>query len=741
MARGLLQSLVALSILRPGLVLVGWAVVVSFSFFGLLRLEIDTTIGSSLVADDRAWQEYEASLATFGGDEFVSVVLEGDSPYQHSVLEAVLSLTTELANIRGVRRVDSIASVPLINASSSGELLLDPPLSGELLRSESGIERLKAAIAQDWLVDGNLVSEDGRAFALNVILDGDVRGDRLFVVGAIRRSVSEYGGLSSGVPVFRDAVSRWTRAELRLFVPITAGLILVVLSVALGSLRSSAVSICVGLVGCAVGLGLMGWLGATLTVTTMLLPSTFVALGCAYSMHIITSVDSRAGRVDVERIRLAVGIVVLSGFTTALGFGAMASIRVQIVRDLALYGALGVLAVAFSTASLAPAMVSRWSLGSGERQLVVWIREFGTRRLVGFVSHRWRSIIVCSGLVTLAVAAGIGRLDVSSDVIRWFPHGSDVRDSYEEIKRAFSGITPVNVVVHAPQGRLVSEPEIVQAISGLTTHLESLPSVGRAVSVADPLRKMNEVFGGASRLPDSVRLNEQYLLLLEGFPQLSDFIYADRTSANVKVRVDNNGSKEILEVADAVNDWWGLNGIAGSRVVSTGIMHEFGRSQDQIAIGQSRGLALAGAVIFLVLLLVLRSVRKALIVLVPNVIPIALMFGSMGLVGVPLDAATACLGGLALGIAVDDSLHVAVVYDRLDASGWAERLQGCLRKVLPALCLTTVVVSVGFATLAASSYTLVRNFGAIVSGMVLLCLAADVVLLPALLRFWEPRER
>jgi len=107
----------------------------------------------------------------------------------------------------------------------------------------------------------------------------------------------------------------------------------------------------------------------------------------------------------------------------------------------------------------------------------------------------------------------------------------------------------------------------------------------------------------------------------------------------------------------------------------------------------------------------------------------------MGLAGVALDAATVCLGSLALGIAVDDTIHVVTAYRDGIALGCKpiEALDRCFERVLPALALTTVIIATGFGVLALSEFTLIRNLGLMTSGLVALCLLADVTLLPALL--------
>jgi len=137
------------------------------------------------------------------------------------------------------------------------------------------------------------------------------------------------------------------------------------------------------------------------------------------------------------------------------------------------------------------------------------------------------------------------------------------------------------------------------------------------------------------------------------------------------------------------------------------------------------------------------SLSLALTGLVPNVVPVAVGFGVMGWLGVPLDAGTALLGALVLGIAVDDTVHVLAGFQRRRGLGRskAEAVEGSLREVLPPVVATTVAVGGGFAILGVSVFLPIRHLGFLTAGILVLCLLADLFLLPALLGRRGRRER
>jgi predicted RND superfamily exporter protein len=295
----------------------------------------------------------------------------------------------------------------------------------------------------------------------------------------------------------------------------------------------------------------------------------------------------------------------------------------------------------------------------------------------------------------------------------------------------------MNVIIEAPGGRSVLEPRTLAAIDGLSAYLESLPEVGKSLSLADPLRQLHGGFldDPAQPLPGSLPLAEQYLLLLESLDQLEDLVRFDRSAANILIRADDNGSANLVGIRTAAEQWWQQHGPPDHRLTTTGIMYEFARAEDEIAYGQLRGLAVALGVISAVLLLIFRSPRLALLALAPNALPLTLIFGTLGVLGLPLDAGTALIGCLALGVAVDDTIHIVAGFHARTRGGLEARaaLDQTFSEVLPAIASTTCMIALSFGVFAFSEFTITRNLGLLTSGIMVLCFVADTTLLPALL--------
>lgn len=735
--RGRSARFVRVSVARPRTVLSVWFALAAAAALGLARLEFATAPSSFLDRLSPEWSFYQDSLDRFGGDEVVVLAWDAAEPWDPVALADVIALTRELEALPGVRRVDSLATVPVVRGRPDGALDLSPAL-GEAPKTAAEVAAVRAAVAGDRLAPDSLVSDDGRSFALNVLLEAGAQQEQAELVAAAYRAAATRGGFVSGVPVYEDRVGRSTQGEILTFVPVTLALMGLLLWVAFRSWIAIAIPALTSGLGAWLILGLMGAAGEPITLTAMILPSVLLALGCAYVMHVLVAARGiRESEALVRAIAEVTPAILLSGLTTAVGFFAITTIRIDAIRALGGYGGVGVLVVLAASLTLAPALLSLFPLSARGAPLDRAIRDrLAPALLAGLVRHRaavmlgWAALLLASGF-------GIARLEVETDAVRWWPPGSEMRNHYDAIRDRLAGISPMNVVVESHEGRRVIEPDVLPRIDALAAHLATLPDVGKVLSIADPLRQLHGGFidDPSQPLPEGEDLVAQYLLLLESVAQVQDAVSFDRSAANVLLRLDDNGSRRLLDVAHEAESWWQRHGAEGFDARVTGIMYEFARSEETIAWGQIRGLSLAIAAIGAILLLVFRSLPIAGIALIPNLASLGVIYGLMGLLGVPLDAGTVCMGTLALGIAVDDTIHVVDRYRRERARGAAApaALAETYHHVLPALVYTSVAIALGFLALAFSEFLLTRNLGLVTAVVVAICLVADTTLLPAVL--------
>ena len=687
-------------------------------------MSVETTTASVLDQSSDQWGYYSQAQLDFGGDEVVVVAFEMGPAVTAGFAAELDSFTRNVEATEGVRRVDSLVSVPAIR-HRDGIAVLEPPLSDWHALVGSGPDQL-CEFAAGSLMRGLLLSPDCHFMAINVVLAQGAERHYDAILSATARIDDQYQPMVTGVPTFRSSADRYTRSELIRLLPVVLVCIGLLAWVVLRSVTGALAALLPGALATLVVFGVMGLAGTPVTITTVILPTVFLALGCAYSMHFLTQRRSAGEETDARMLAVATPVA-LSGLTTSLGFVGVSLVDIEAVRGIGGYGALGVLIAVSAALTLVPpiarAPLPRQGREASIERCAAWV--------LGAVRARpGRTALVWAMLVMLAGAGGRD-LRVDTDVIEWFSPQDVVRTDYEAIRRNLSGISPVNFVIDFGEGSLLGTEGALAALADFEAELEKDPRVGRVLSIAAPLVEMQAAFAEPGHLDPEAAA--QYLLVLESHPFVADLLNSSGSRANVLARVNDNHSKALLEVAVLGEEWWARRGAAGSTATATGIMFEFARAQEQIAVGQIRGLAFAILAVSAVLLLRLRSVRLACIALVPNVVPVLLIFGGMGALGIPIDAGTVIVGNLAIGIAVDDTIHIVTRFDTAHRSGMDVllALESAIADTAPALVFSTGVVAAGFGLLATSQFQFIEHLGVLMASAMVLCLTADMSLLPA----------
>jgi hypothetical protein len=158
------------------------------------------------------------------------------------------------------------------------------------------------------------------------------------------------------------------------------------------------------------------------------------------------------------------------------------------------------------------------------------------------------------------------------------------------------------------------------------------------------------------------------------------------------------------------------------------------RGADGIAAGQPFTVGAAALTIF-ALVAAMLGLKLGLLAMVPNVIPVLLFFGLLGLGIAPLSLPTSLIGSVALGITIDDTAHYLFRWrhERRTGADAADAVHATTRRVGRAIAITSVMLCLGFLVVALSGFATLREFGLLSTATMVICVIADLTLLPALL--------
>ncbi|MCX7025286.1 MAG: MMPL family transporter [Spirochaetes bacterium] len=229
-------------------------------------------------------------------------------------------------------------------------------------------------------------------------------------------------------------------------------------------------------------LGAMGYAGVPLSMATMILPIILIAVGTAYTIHVINRSYEDFARIPdkkealfetLRRVRLP---VFLAGITTVIGFGSLA---VSSIRTLAVFGilsALGIVAALALALTFTPAVLSVLPLP--RRSAVeahggsVFARALGS--LGRLIARGPRTVVAISAVLVVAAALGVPHIRFETNTLNSFRKGTEIRTSSEFLNANFTGITVMKVVVRSARDGGIYEPATLSAIDSLQGYLETL---------------------------------------------------------------------------------------------------------------------------------------------------------------------------------------------------------------------------------------------------------------------------
>jgi predicted RND superfamily exporter protein len=722
----------------------------------LPRLTIDESAEGLIVARDPAREFYEAAKRRFGGDTLTVVLLKADNVFTPAVLGAVKRLTEALERVESVSRVESLTTVR--NIRGQGDTLDTEPLVGATVpTTPADLARLRADALAHRAFVGNLVSPDGRATAIVVYADpvpGDSMFNRRFAerVDALIAAESAPGLtiFQVGAPLTKATAAGYIKQDQRTVVPLAATVLLLTLLVAFRTFQGVVIPMLTALVSIVWGLALMALSGLPLTMLTAVVPSLLLAIGFTEDVHMISGyhhhLEQGADKLTALRAMVdhAATPILVTTVTTVVGFGSLITTDIPMLVQFGYASAMALTANWLVTLIGVPVLLRVWpvprrlrpsafSEGEGPGPLARWLEWIGRFNL----RHRAPILGVWAALVALSVV-GWTQLRINTDFISYFPERSPIRQRIHDLHTSLTGGLAFYIVVDTGRPDGLKDPALLRGIAALQDHLAATGKVDKTVSLADYLRKMHrEMHGGDPAfevIPETADEVAQYLLLLEG-PELAKFVDFNASAANVVVRHNLTGSGELTALIREIEQFAARVFPNNVIVRPTGEEVLFNRAADFLAVNELTSFSLTFLIIGLIHAFLFTSLKAGLLSLVPNVVPILLLYGFMGFVGISLNTSTAMIATVAIGIAVDDTVHHMVTYSRQLNEHHDQKVamfNTLLAQGRP-IIYVSLALAAGFLTLTASQFVSTQHFGLLAALVMLVALAGELTLTPILM--------
>ncbi|NQY91516.1 MAG: MMPL family transporter [Deltaproteobacteria bacterium] len=722
------------------------------SVFAVQTLVVDNDPETWLLISSDEMESYREYKDNFGNDEYLVVgYRHPEGVLSEPALDIADRLTAAFEKMDGVLRVTSLANVEDIR--SEDDLLSIGPLVRRPVDGEQ-LKDLLGRLAGDPLFARTLASDDGRAGAITIKIEPMPEGNyqpRLDMVAAMHELMDDEDGEFhvTGAVEFDLAMYRSMERDNRVLLPIMLGIFVVLL----GSLFRtwSGILLPTITVGSAVlwTYATMALTGFTLNMMTAGLTIVLLGIGVADSVHFLTEYQEKllAGSRREDAI-VDAGVAVFTpclftSVTTALGFLGLVIIRVQPIVEFGLFAAMGSMFAFVATMTIVPAAIR---VLPEPRRLAAASSQGHSRylkALFGVVSRHRVGLVMLSAVFMVVGLAGLPRVKPEANWYEYLAPENPTRIATDFVENNIGGVYTLELLVRpgpelADTAEPMKEPQVLRAMNEAYRGLVADPQIESALSPAQFVETMNRTMNNGDpqwlRLPERRDQVGQLMLMYEMDAPDGDmyqYMNFDFTRARITARARISSASSDRGLVERVRTL--ASGIEGGNIVPTGMVILFSEIERQMISGMVLGFSVALAAVSLMMMLVLRNIRHGLLAMIPAVLPLSLVLGMTGWVGQPLGPMSIMMANVALGVAVDNAIHLLTRYRRLRAAGSevATAIEQSVTVVGRPVLYTAIVLCLAFVVLGFSDLVPTRVFGLLTAMVLAGSLGGALITLPA----------
>ncbi len=585
-----------------------------------------------------------------------------------------------------------------------------------------------------------------------------------------------------GVPMITSDMIDFVRDDIRTFGVGVALFLIALLGIAFRRLRWVLVPMLICTSAVVVMVGLLGLAEWRVTVVSSNFISLLLIITLSLTIHLVvrhlelSSENPSAAQPWLlqETLRTKVVPSFYTALTTMVAFGSLVVSDIRPVIDFGWMMVFGV-GIAFVLSFLLfPSALAMLKAGKAV--------SFGhdptsalTRILAQVIERHGRAVLLLYLLIVILSVIGISRLSVENRFIDYFKESTEISQGMVLIDQQLGGTTPLDVILDpdqdffeylAEERRLANasgeaddfdslpgeggisadsfwfnifELETVQLVHD---YLESLPETGKVLSLATTMDLLTQINGDEPL--DNFALSVMHKRLPTDIKEtlFNPYMSADGNQVRFGIRVidsDINLKRDAL-LKKIQSDLSEKLKLQPEQVKLSGMLVLYNNVLQSLFQSQILTLSAVFVAIMVMFLILFRSIKIALIGVVPTVVAAGLILGLMGWLGIPLDIMTITIAAITIGIGVDDTIHYVHRFReevKVDGNYWAavHRSHGSVGR---AIYYTSVTITLGFSILVLSNFIPSINFGLLTGFAMVIALIANLTLLPLLIVRFKP---
>ncbi len=739
------------SLLTLATLLVVSLIAVSF----VRQLEFDFDFEKFFPANDDSSDFYKDYRKAFESDnDFVLIGLENkNGVFDQSFLKDIEKLVTEIEKIENVEQVLAITNARDFKKAPGTGQIYDYPILH--INKPERYTRDSISIAANDLFRGTIVSKDLTSTALWIKHTQQISKEKCDnlsndlhrVLDGFTFDKTHIMGRSVGQKIYVEMMQN----EMMIFMGLSFILVIAFLFIAFRSGWGILIPIFVMTLAIIWNLAIIKLLGQKIDSMLTILPTIIFVVGMSDIVHFLTRylAELRNGNDKLSAIKITIREVglatLLTSLTTALGFLTLVSSPILPISNFGLYTAAGVIIAFILTFSMLP---STLVLVHKPKVNALKKRDYWKPKLayLFLYSLRNRKTILWLSLITFVLSGwAISTIRANNYLLQGLNENHPLKQEMRFFEKNYSGARPLEVAVIFKPDTDPFSTKTMRELALLEDHLKHNYGLNAITSFHSILKKTDEVV--SSKKPgfedSEKRIKKAYIYLLNEREIIQKFYNSEKNMARIYGQTDDLGRQYYISKGEDLEHFMQTElKNANFNIKLTGTAQLIDRSNEILSSSMLKGLALAFLMIAILFGFLFKSWSMLVISLIPNILPLVMIGGVMGVSGIEFKVSNAIIFTIIFGIAVDDTIHFLSKF-RMEIRKGRSMIYAMKRTFLTsgkAIIVTSLILIAGFLTLVFSDFQGTFYIGLLISLSLVFAVVADLLLLPVLI-WYLYRER
>ena len=531
--------------------------------------------------------------------------------------------------------------------------------------------------------------------------------------------------------------------DLLILIPISFFLIAFILYFSFHSIRGIVIPLLTAGLAIVWALGIFVIAGLKLSMVSNNVPIILLAVGSAYAIHVLNRVNQcREKDVKTAIIKsltymiLPVSLTALTTMSSFISF--IFGSYLKLIRDFGIFATLGTFFSALLALTFVPAMLAvlpARSKGHGgiltgnKKSLIRTYILTPIARIV--MKHNIRVLFFWFLLIIVSIG-GTFRLKRSSSISHYLKNKHPASIAQHIMSEKFGGSQPVYVVFKGD----IQNPKLLNSMLSMEKYMKDSKYVTNTQSIADVIAKLNKAVTGKEEIPEEESDIAQLWFLIGQQPNISQLATEDLDAAVIIAKYNDKKGNDFSSFKKYINSYLKTHKSNDYSIAITGMPYVNARFSHVLLKSQIKSLVITVALIIFIVSLMFSSILKGLNASLPIISTIAIVYGIMGLTGIPLNIGTVLVASVAMGIGIDYSIHFISHYNhslRVDHRSIGTAIEESILISGEAIMINFLSVSAGFLVLVFSQLIPMVYFGILIALSMLGSSMGAITLLPSLM--------